>query len=152
MRLLEADPEVMRFTPSRVPQSEEQTRGRLAGQIARTDALTPFGIWLAESTDKAFVGWFMLVPAGDAQLELGFMIERSAAGKGFATEVGRALVAFAFSDPSITALTARTDEDNEPSQRVLVKLGFRYVDTVSAPDKVLGREVRTKRYELARNP
>jgi RimJ/RimL family protein N-acetyltransferase len=149
MRLLESDPLVMRFTPSRVPQSEDQTTARLESQIARTAELGHYGIWVAERTNE-FVGWFMLLPSGGGRLELGFMIERSAWGKGLATEAARALLSFAFSDSLIAAVSARTDEENISSQKVLAKLGFRWLETSQAEDKILRTTVRTLHYELIR--
>ena len=63
MRLLETDPLVMMFTPSRILQSEEQTRKRLENQIAQKTILEPFGIWVAElKKDSSFVGWFVNLP------------------------------------------------------------------------------------------
>jgi hypothetical protein len=42
MQALETDPLVMKFTPSRIPQSKEQTLIRLEAQIAKQDNLVKY--------------------------------------------------------------------------------------------------------------
>lgn len=124
---LESDPLIMKFTPSRVPQTFEQSVQRLEGQIEKQKALEPFGIWLADSqADGSFIGWFMLRPVENtqAELELGFMIVQKKWNQGFASEIGSALISYAKSSGAITKLVAKTDLDNLPSQHVLQKLGF----------------------------
>jgi RimJ/RimL family protein N-acetyltransferase len=151
MRKLEADPSVMRFTPFRVPQTEEQTRQRLESQIALQKEREPFGIWVAEERESgAFIGWFMLIssnmsPVDGHVLELGFMIVRPQWDKGFATEIAQALIDFA-SAQGVLGLIAKTNVDNWSSMRVLEKLGFRYVKNMYVPNKVFGDEVEVKVY------
>lgn len=57
-------------------------------------------------------------------LELGYRLRPSAWGKGYATEAGRAAVAYVFRATQIGRLLAVTDLRNTASQRVLAKLGF----------------------------
>ena len=42
MRDFESDPDIMKFTPSKVPQTAVQTRNRLASQIANEKTLRYF--------------------------------------------------------------------------------------------------------------
>lgn len=132
----------MRFTPARVALSEERTRERLATWAARD-----LPIWI---TDSGPVGWFGLLPASEGKLELGFMIESAAWGQGLATAGAREIAQHAFRNLGVSALVARTDEENLGSQRVLAKLGFRYVETKISMDAVLGREIGTKFFEVGR--
>lgn len=148
MRMLESDPLVMRFTPSRIPQTEEQTGNRLKSQIEKQKDLEPFGIWVAfEKNSDSFIGWFMLIPNDDGSLELGFMIVQSQWRKGFATEIGKVLVDYGRSR-SIAVITATTNIDNFASMSVLTKLGFHYSRNIKVPEKVLDGEVELKVYEL----
>ncbi|MBC7370556.1 MAG: GNAT family N-acetyltransferase [Bdellovibrionaceae bacterium] len=62
MILLESDPDVMRFTPSRIPQGIEKTEARLKSLLEKEAAYAPLGVWAVELKDTAdFVGWFMLI-------------------------------------------------------------------------------------------
>lgn len=74
LRELESNPNIMKFAPSMVPQTEAQTLARLKSQLAKQSELEPYGIWAVDNfEDSSFVGWFMLMPASENQLELGFM-------------------------------------------------------------------------------
>ena len=146
IRLLETDPEVMRFTPSRIPQSEDQTRKRLESQISKEATFAPFGIWVAESKqDSAFIGWFMLIPSAESPMELGFMIVQNHWGRGLTTEICRAILDFAHAQ-GIREFTARTNLDNTRSIRVLEKLGFGFIKNILVSDK--GVEVELKVFSL----
>ncbi len=151
MRLLDSDPDVMRFTPSKIPQTEDQTRERIRNQMEGQAKYEPFGIWLAEEAEsKSFIGWFMLLPDQDGSLELGFMIVKSSWGKGYATEIGQVLIAYA-KQSGIKRIAARTNTDNFTSMRVLEKLGFKYSKNIKAVDRLSSREIELKFYELITN-
>lgn len=150
MRLLESDSLVMQFTPSRVPQSLEQSQKRLEGQISKQSSLAPFGIWAAElKEDSEFVGWFMLNPSAPGSLELGYMLVQKHWGKGLATEVCRALIEFAKTQESIKEIIAKTNFNNDSSIRVLEKLGFTYTETIIKAEPVLGGNIQIKTFSLA---
>lgn len=63
-------------------------------------------------------------PPAAGVVELGYGIVPSHQGRGYATEAVKAMVALAWSDPQVRAVTANTDLDNIASQRVLEKAGF----------------------------
>ncbi len=126
MRALESDPDIMKFTPSRVPQTAEQTEARLKSQIGKE------GIWAAEFSDNLdFIGWFMLLKRDMEFTELGFMIVQKHWGKGLTTEIAQALIDYAFKDLKLIGLSARTNLKNTASIRVLQKLGFQEVSADS---------------------
>lgn len=62
----------------------------------------------------------------DADWELGYWIGRPWWGKGFATEIGQALMGFATGQLGASVLIAGHNADNPASGRVLEKLGFVY--------------------------
>ncbi|MHB1357613.1 MAG: GNAT family N-acetyltransferase [Anaerolineae bacterium] len=62
-------------------------------------------------------------PAGEA--ELGYGLDLAFRGNGYMHEAIKSLIAWAFSQPQITAIIAETDKVNLPSQRVLERLGMR---------------------------
>ena len=60
----------------------------------------------------------------DCEIQIGFMLKRSAWDKGFATEASRRLLRFAFEDILLDELVATTHLDNTTSKRVLEKSGL----------------------------
>jgi RimJ/RimL family protein N-acetyltransferase len=127
---LESNPEIIKWTPMRVPLSREQSQTRLEGILNNEAARAPLGIWaVEEKASQDFVGWFMLIKreAHDPDPELGFMIVQRQWGKGYATEAAACLVSYAFNVLAFPKVIAVTDERNENSKQVLLKLGFKKV-------------------------
>ena len=60
---------------------------------------------------------------------LGYWIRTDLAGRGFATEAGRAVVAYGFDEIGLNRLELVADVDNAASRRVAEKLGFRHEGT-----------------------
>jgi RimJ/RimL family protein N-acetyltransferase len=126
---LNADPEVMRHFPS------TRTRAESDAMVDRLDAAIEadgFGLWAVERRDtEEFIGFVGLSrPTFDPrladQVEIGWRLAREAWGHGFATEAAREVVRFAF-DPAgadLPALISFTASTNEPSRRVMRRLGM----------------------------
>jgi RimJ/RimL family protein N-acetyltransferase len=69
---------------------------------------------------------FSLVVMGqmpDAEIEIGYFLKQSAWGRGYATEVCKRLLQFAFQDVPLNEVVASLDEDNVASKKVLEKSG-----------------------------
>jgi ribosomal-protein-alanine N-acetyltransferase len=62
------------------------------------------------------------MPAGD--IEIGFFLKPSAWGKGYATEVCRRLLEFAFQDSPLNELVSSVNEEHVASKHVLEKSGL----------------------------
>ncbi len=60
----------------------------------------------------------------DGDVEIGFFLKRSAWGHGFATEVCRRLLQFAFQDTPLNEVVASFDVENVASKNVLEKAGL----------------------------
>jgi ribosomal-protein-alanine N-acetyltransferase len=70
---------------------------------------------------------FSLVVMGqmpDAEIEIGFFLKRSAWGRGYATEVCKRLLQFAFQEVSLNEVVASVDADNVASRKVLENSGL----------------------------
>ena len=78
------------------------------------------GGWLLAYDGAALVGMVGLREDGD----LGYMLARAHWGRGYATEMGRAVVDFAFGRGGWARLRACVFDDNPASARVLQKLDF----------------------------
>ncbi|MEM0900332.1 MAG: GNAT family N-acetyltransferase [Pseudomonadota bacterium] len=62
-------------------------------------------------------------PDGWPEPEIGWTLAKSAQGKGYATEAGRAALSFAYRDLGWKTAISVIDADNHPSQNVAKKLG-----------------------------
>ena len=72
----------------------------------------------------------------DAQpLEVTFLLTRNSWGKGYATELGCAIIQWAFENLTISKLIAHTNSKNERSRRVLEKIGMHYMKMVNEEGK-----------------
>ena len=70
---------------------------------------------------------FSLVVMGqmpDADIEVGYFLKRSAWGRGYATEVCKRMLEFAFQELPIDEVVASVEEENLVSRRVLEKSGL----------------------------
>ncbi|ASF12772.1 N-acetyltransferase [Nocardia brasiliensis] len=104
----------------------------------------------------AFVGWVALQPPADGgcrEVELGYRFLASVWGRGYATEVGRALVHKGFSEFGVRRVWAQTMAVNLGSRRVLEKVGLRYVRTfhLDFEDPLPGTEQGEVEYEVGRD-
>ena len=60
----------------------------------------------------------------DGDIEIGYYLKPSSWGKGYATEICRRLLQFAFEESPLAEVVATHDPGNEASRRVLLKSGF----------------------------
>ena len=65
-----------------------------------------------------------------ASMELGYALAEECWGKGYMTEAGKALMAYAFEKYNLAIMAIRTSEVNRRSQRVIEKCGFKYEGTL----------------------
>jgi len=135
------DPEVMKFVGD--VETEDQIAHDMPKYIRRC-AGGCIGIWsVIERSTEEKLGTAILLPLpieeddtnwdlvfGDelpgCEIEIGFMLKRSAWGKGYATEATKRLLRFAFEETPIEELVATIDPENTASRRVLEKCGLAY--------------------------
>jgi RimJ/RimL family protein N-acetyltransferase len=136
---LDSDPEVTRFTSGGKPTPrdliQDETLPRFLGYYERFDG---YGCWAAiERASGDFIGWFALRPPDDTkpwEVELGYRLRRSAWGKGYGTEVSRALVRKGFTELGAQQVIATADCVNYASRRVMEKAGLTLVRTFRFDD------------------
>lgn len=111
----------------------------------------PFQFAIARLIDDALVGDGMLaLDAGDpANAEIGYTVDPSLQGRGFATEAAAALIDYAFDRQGVALVRAVTDTRNAPSIIVAERLGMDLVATVHTTFKGEACDERT--YEIARS-
>ncbi|MGW7637756.1 GNAT family N-acetyltransferase [Streptomyces decoyicus] len=66
-------------------------------------------------------------PDAEGFVEIGYDLSPSARGAGWATDAARLLAGWAATHPEVRTVCALTEPENVPSQRVLVRAGFRFV-------------------------
>src|SRR6478609_10388843 len=156
---LDSDPAVMRYLSGGEPTAPELVRERDLPSIrAGYDRWAGrFGLFAAhEAGDGAFVGWFCLRPEREGPLdevELGYRLRQDAWGKGYATEVSRALLVRAFTELDVRVGWGETMALNLPSQKVMEKVGMTVATTVDTPEDMLmveGAERGGFRYEITK--
>lgn len=74
-----------------------------------------------------FAGLFACDALGADDFEIGFVLARTAWGKGIATEIGAAQLAFGFEQLNCGRLLGLVHPQNEPSIHALKKLGLKYL-------------------------
>jgi RimJ/RimL family protein N-acetyltransferase len=89
---------------------------------------------------QRLVGWGGFKgPPGDGTVELGYEIAESCRRRGYATAAVQAMVAEAFADERVTAVTAHTLPERNPSNLLLERLGFGFDGEVVQGDEVTWR-------------
>lgn len=124
---MNADPAVRRHFPSVLTRDEALAE---AGRIRTSLARRGWGCWALEVPGvlpfAGFVG--LLVPAWEAPftpaVEIGWRLPQAAWGRGYATEAAAAAAAFAFGPLQLAELVAITLPGNEPSRRVMSRIGM----------------------------
>ena len=156
---LDSDPAVMRYLSGGTPTAPEVVRERyLPGIIGGYEKWRgDLGLFAAQEKDGgAFIGWFCLRPEPEGPLdevELGYRLRQAAWGRGYATEVSRALLAKAFAGLGVRTVWAETMSVNQGSRNVMEKLAMTLVDTVPTPpdmETVEGSEHGGVRYEITK--
>ena len=134
------DPEVMKFVAH--VSSEEALAEEMKAAVRR-GAGGRIGVWCVlqrETGEKLGTAILLPLPIEEddtdwsllqedrypnAEIEVGFILKRSAWGNGYATEACRSLIQFAFEETELDEIVAVTDPRNAASQKVLRKCGLR---------------------------
>jgi [ribosomal protein S5]-alanine N-acetyltransferase len=121
-----ADPEVMRYVGHGAHRSKSETQRALRVYAEILAAHGYSFVAVVERESGALIGDAGLNPLGGRgpDVELGYTVARDAWGRGYATEVGRALVAHAFTALGVPRVVAQVEPANAASRHVLEKLGM----------------------------
>ncbi len=131
---LHSDPVTMTFIGGRM-ETRDESSARLTQYLTEQDA-RGWTKWRVQTEDGRMVGRGGFGDyAGDR--ELGYTIDRQQCGRGLATELASALVAWHVAHPATAGhdgdrpmrLWGYADVDNVASVRVMTKAGLRFVET-----------------------
>jgi ribosomal-protein-alanine N-acetyltransferase len=129
------DGEVMRYVFQGGPMTAERAEEVMRKLFTFGDSLTGIAV-LAEKPAADIIGFAGVFPTaalGVDDLEIGFVLARHAWGRGIATEIGEAQLAFGFERLGCRRLLGLVDPRNGPSIHALQKLGLQYVKDVTEP-------------------
>jgi len=120
------DAEAMRWVGDGTPLTAEECEQWLA-VTADNYRQRGYGLFaLVERATGAVVGFGGLVhPGGQAEVEVKYALLRPVWGRGYATEVARALLDYGAAAHGLQEVLATVAPDNHASQRVLAKAGMR---------------------------
>ena len=127
---------VLRYFPNPAAPPLEKVERFIANQQAHWEKLGygNWGVVPLGASDHAnqIAGWAGLqyLPELD-ETEVGFLLDRSQWGKGFATEAARASLKFGFEHVDLDHIIALVHPENRTSQRVIEKCGMAYVDSLA---------------------
>jgi [ribosomal protein S5]-alanine N-acetyltransferase len=121
-----ADPDVMRFVGHGAHRTiaETATALRTYGDVLERRGYSFLAV--TERASGALIGDGGLHPLGGVgpDVELGYTLARCAWGQGYATELGQALVDYAFTVLRVPRVVAQVEPANTASRHVLTKLGM----------------------------
>ncbi len=141
------DPQVTRHLGG--PRNQDQVRSAFE-ETAKNPTAEQSDLWpVIEKETGTLVGHCGLLEKeieGQAEIELIYILARSAWGQGFATEIGAALKHYAFEQLGISRLIALIEPGNRASERVAQKLGMHLLREILRP----GGSLR-KMYVVERN-
>jgi [ribosomal protein S5]-alanine N-acetyltransferase len=128
------DPAVTALIDSRGKLTEAQVQEKLYTEIER-ERSSGVQYWaLFDHGNGDFVGcgglrpWVYTPDAAD--FELGFHLVRRCWGKGFATEAAQGALDHAWQKLQLSKVYAGHHPDNRASERILKKLGFKFIENV----------------------
>jgi RimJ/RimL family protein N-acetyltransferase len=117
------DEDLTRYLTWHPHENIEQTQEFVRGCLAAWKNQTRFPYMITLRTDGHVVG--MIDPRIEGlKVGIGYVIARAYWGKGYAPEATRAIIDWAFQQPSLFRVYATTDVENVASQHVLEKVGM----------------------------
>lgn len=89
---------------------------------------TGLGLFAAECKNtKDFIGWVALRPFYKDEIEVGYRMPQKNWGKGYATEMSKAMVEYGFNQIKLQEIAAIVNPANKASKNVLSKSGLKYI-------------------------
>jgi [ribosomal protein S5]-alanine N-acetyltransferase len=130
-RQIFSDLKVTRYLPVRKPIPREDMVARLASHV-KSWQVRGFGVWaVLEKASNQLMGHAGFVtPEASDRIELIYALGRDWWGRGFATEAAAACLRDGFEVLNFMEIAALAFPENEPSIRVMLKLGFAFEDIV----------------------
>lgn len=142
---LNSDPEVMRHLGPVQTRPETEAYVKDVGKRWKKFGYSWWAVFLRD-TDKMIGSACLqnLAHKEDAPLEIGWRLLPAHQGKGYATEAGQAAMDFGFDRVGVDYLCAVAKPGNLASQKVMQRLGMRYVGVQTHYDQPCAYYEKTK--------
>ena len=133
-----SDPQVTLFLGG--PRDREWLKETFA-ETARDPLAEKYDLWpVIEKATGKVIGHCGLLDKeveGKTEIELNYILAPPVWGKGFATEIGQAIIDYAFGKLESKRLIALIEPENEPSKRVALRLGMHLEGEIIRPGGAL---------------
>jgi RimJ/RimL family protein N-acetyltransferase len=118
-----------------MPMPKREAEGFVRSHFTFGESLTGIATLTERTTGDVigFAGLFPCTALGVDDFEIGFVLARQAWGRGIATEIGEAQLAFGFDRLNCNRLLGLVEPRNAASIHALGKLGMRYLKDVAGP-------------------
>jgi RimJ/RimL family protein N-acetyltransferase len=140
--VLRSDPDVMKYIGDGTTHTEEQVKRFLSLAIPYQEKHGIGFCMVFEKESGNFIGQAGLFHIGyddtQPEIEIAYRLHKKFWGKGYATELAKALIHWGFQHLPVNKLIAAVDPDNTASQKVLKKAGLDYTGKIKWYD---GREL-----------
>ena len=105
-----------------------------------------YGMWVVEEKHSGrVIGRAGIEPCGE-EAELGYVIARPWQRLGIAGEVCRAILKYGFEELGMDRISARVQSENQPSKRLLQKLGFQKYSETAESDVIMEKWICKKHF------
>lgn len=142
---INSDPEVVRYVPDTPPATVAEAEAILRDHPIADYARHGFGRWACVLRENGeVIGFCGLKRLASGEVDLGYRLERSAWGRGLATEGARASLRYGFERLALPVIIGLAMPENLASLRVLEKVGMARVGMVEDDGATLVK------YELRR--
>ena len=140
------EPKITQYMEGLFPDPEDEKR-YTRDYIEKVYGLMGYGVWtVIDKASGEIIGRAGLsLRGGFTDAELGFLIAVPYQGKGYATEVITAILAYAKNNLGFDCVQALVKDDNEESIHLLTKCGFNAVEEVSIEEGVYGSDYTGER-------
>ena len=127
-----SDAAVMQLALYGQPMSPAQSREFMDRNFDHNASGKKLGVLIERATAQVigFAGLLQCDVLGGPDYELGFVLRRSAWGRGYATEIGRGQLEYGFGTLGLRRLLALVSPNNSASITVLKKIGMTFHSTV----------------------
>ncbi len=141
---INGDPEAMRFFPGTMTRAESDDWGQ---RIAADCASRAYGFWALELPGEGLVGAVGIKPVPfeadfTPATEVGWRIATRFQRRGLAEEAARLALAYGFGPAGLSDIVAFTPPGNEPSWRLMEKLGLARRGVFEHPRLAPGHRLR----------
>jgi len=136
--LLQTSEQVLASIDAMTPTDRAEVSPDWLARVRASNSADPWthGFAVVQRASGIVVGMcaYKGAPGPDGAVEIAYGINSEYQGRGYATEVARALVAFAFASAGVRFVSAHTRPEENASTHVLTKCGFDLIGEVMDPE------------------